>query len=141
MIYNQYTFQKYYIRVYNNYNNEIYCLLLRKMLNAIIYFCRYTPTELIVKHGPIEKRKGLFAKKRQLILTDSPRLVYIDPVSNEMKGEIPWSTALNVEVKNPRTFFIHTPSRTYYLEDLNNGAQAWADAIDKFIKKPTTPLK
>ena len=88
-----------------------------------------------MKNGPIEKRKGLFAKKRELILTDGPRLIYIDPVGNEVKGEIPWSTALNVEVKNLRTFFIHTPSRTYYLEDLNNGAQAWADAIEKFIKK------
>ena len=98
-------------------------------------FLRYAPTELIVKNGQIEKRKGLFAKKRELILTDTPRLIYIDPVSNEVKGEIPWSTAINVEVKNPRTFFIHTPSRTYYLEDLNNGAQAWADAIEQFIKK------
>ena len=75
--------------------------------------------ELIVKTGLVDKRKvamllsrdflkiisislslslcvcvcvcqGLFSKRRQLILTDAPRLYYIDPVAMELKGEIPW---------------------------------------------------
>ena len=54
--------------------------------------------------------KGLFAKRRQLILTDAPRLYYIDPVAMELKGEIPWSEALKVEQKNWKTFFVHTVS-------------------------------
>lgn len=33
------------------------------------------PNELIIKTGLVDKRKGLFAKRRQLILTDTPRLV------------------------------------------------------------------
>lgn len=53
-------------------------------------------------------RQGLFAKRRQLILTDAPRLYYIDPVDMELKGEIPWSDALQVEQKNWKIFFIHT---------------------------------
>ena len=38
------------------------------------------------------KRKGLFSKKRQLILTSTPRLIYVDPDPGkmELKGEIPW---------------------------------------------------
>ena len=52
--------------------------------------------------------QGLFAKRRQLILTDAPRLYYIDPVDMELKGEIPWSDALQVEQKNWKIFFIHT---------------------------------
>ena len=35
--------------------------------------------------------KGLFSKRRQLILTDTPRLLYIDPVCMILKGEIPWT--------------------------------------------------
>lgn len=53
-------------------------------------------------------QQGLFAKRRQLILTDAPRLYYIDPVDMELKGEIPWSDALQVEQKNWKIFFIHT---------------------------------
>ena len=34
--------------------------------------------------------QGLFARRRQLILTDAPHLYYVDPVAMELKGEIPW---------------------------------------------------
>ena len=33
----------------------------------------------------------MFSKRRQLILTDAPRLYYVDPVAMVLKGEIPWS--------------------------------------------------
>ena len=35
--------------------------------------------------------QGLFSKRRQLVLTDKPRLFYLDPESMEVKGEIPWT--------------------------------------------------
>jgi len=34
--------------------------------------------ELIVRSGPLNKRKGFFTKRRQFILTDLPRLIYIN---------------------------------------------------------------
>ena len=67
--------------------------------------------ELIVKSGLVDKRKvkavrlkhsctldpslfhhlqGLFSKRRQMILTDVPRLYYVDPLDMTLKGEIPW---------------------------------------------------
>jgi len=58
--------------------------------------------------GLVDKRKGLFAKRRQLILTDRPRLIYIDEEKMIQKGEIPWSDALKPEYKNKRNFFVHT---------------------------------
>ena len=36
------------------------------------------PGEQVEYEGPVNKRKGLFSKRRQLILTDGPRLLYID---------------------------------------------------------------
>lgn len=39
---------------------------------------------------PFSQCKGLFSKRRQLILTDGPRLVYVDVQEGIVKGEIPW---------------------------------------------------
>jgi 3-phosphoinositide dependent protein kinase-1 len=47
--------------------------------------------ERIIRKGPVHKRKGLFSRKRFLILTDMPRLIYIDPDIMVQKGVIPWS--------------------------------------------------
>ncbi|KAI9179624.1 serine/threonine protein kinase [Blastocladiella emersonii ATCC 22665] len=86
-------------------------------------------SELIVRGGFVHKRKGLFAKKRYLILTDAPRLVYIDADKMVVKGEIPWSMRTIPELKSPKHFFIHTPGRTYYLECCSNDAKGWMDAL------------
>ena len=50
--------------------------------------------------------QGLFSKKRELILTDTPRLLYVDPDSLELKGEIPWTadkpvTFVSVRLQTP----------------------------------------
>lgn len=66
--------------------------------------------EAILKKGFVNKRKGLFARKRMFLLTTGPRLFYIDPVSMVKKGEIPWSADLRVEAKSFRIFFVHTVS-------------------------------
>ena len=34
--------------------------------------------------------KGLFARRRQLLLTEGPHLYYVDPQAMVLKGEIPW---------------------------------------------------
>lgn len=64
-----------------------------------------------------------------LLLTTGPRLIYIDPAQMVKKGEIPWSEELRVEPKNFKIFFVHTPNRTYYLEDPDGFALKWCDAI------------
>lgn len=94
-------------------------------------FCN--PNELILKTGLIDKRRGMFAKRRQLVLTDTPRLFYIDPVSLAVMGEIPWSKEIKVQYRNPKLFFVHTPDRTYYLEDVDRAAITWVDAIQKVL--------
>lgn len=68
-------------------------------------------TELILRYGFINKRKkGLFARKRMLLLTNRPRLIYIDPNTNVKKGEIPFDSSLVCEAKNFRMFLLHTVS-------------------------------
>ncbi|XP_015184862.1 PREDICTED: 3-phosphoinositide-dependent protein kinase 1 isoform X1 [Polistes dominula] len=85
---------------------------------------------LILKQGFVNKRKGLFARRRMLLLTTGPHLYYVDPVNMVLKGEIPWSPELRVEPKNFKIFFVHTPNRTYYLEDPEGFALEWCRAIE-----------
>jgi 3-phosphoinositide dependent protein kinase-1 len=87
------------------------------------------PNELIVKHGLVTKRKGLSVKKRQLVLTDYPRIFYVDPEAMVKKGDIPWSANLKVTLKGERGFLIHTPQRTYKLEASESTNTEWVDAI------------
>ncbi|XP_063363139.1 3-phosphoinositide-dependent protein kinase 1 isoform X1 [Cydia amplana] len=92
---------------------------------------QFVDGELILKQGLIDKRKGLFARRRMLLLTTGPRLFYVDPVNMVLKGEIPWSPKLRVEAKNFRIFLVHTPNRTYYLEDPESYALEWARVINE----------
>jgi len=91
--------------------------------------------ELIIESGLVWKRKGLSVKKRQLILTDYPRLIYVDPDKMVQKGEIEWSETLRADIKNNRNFLIHTPNRVYVLEDISCNAQRWIDAINKQLQR------
>lgn len=86
---------------------------------------------MILKHGLVNKRKGLISRKRVLILTSGPHLFYADPVSKQLKGEIMWSPELRAEAKNFRIFYIHTPDRTFRWEDLEGNAPIWCEAIEQ----------
>ena len=44
------------------------------------------PNELIVLGGPVNKRKNMFYKRRMLLLTDLPRLIYLD--EEKVRGPI-----------------------------------------------------
>uniref|UniRef100_A0A0N5BC10 3-phosphoinositide-dependent protein kinase 1 n=1 Tax=Strongyloides papillosus TaxID=174720 RepID=A0A0N5BC10_STREA len=91
---------------------------------------RFVEDNLILKSGIIDKKKGLFARRRMFLLTEGPHLYYVDPQTMEYKGEIPWSKDIQTEAKNFKTFFVHTPSRTYYLFDPERKAEEWCQAIE-----------
>lgn len=82
----------------------------RLRLQSTDKFNHFADGEVILKQGFVNKRKGLFARKRMLMLTTGPRLIYVDPVTMVKKGEIPWSPELRVEPKNFKIFFVHTVS-------------------------------
>ena len=42
------------------------------------------------------------------LLTTGPHLYYVDPVNNVLKGQVPYTADIAPEVKNFRTFFLHT---------------------------------
>jgi len=67
-----------------------------------------------------------------LILTDAPRIFYIDTRRMEFKGEVPWDSQLRVEVKNDTLWKIIIPKRAYDLEDVQRDAYRWKTAIEKY---------
>lgn len=69
---------------------------------------QFVDNHLILKNGFVNKRKGLFARRRMLLLTTGPHLFYVDPIAMVLKGEIAFSPELRVEPKNFKIFFVHT---------------------------------
>ncbi|KAH9307841.1 hypothetical protein KI387_035752, partial [Taxus chinensis] len=69
------------------------------------------PGESILMISLVKKIRKLYNKKMQLILTDKPKLIYVDPVKMVEKGEILWSNdpkELNVQVADSSYFKICT---------------------------------
>ena len=95
--------------------------------------------ETIVLSSLVVKKRYRFtdvsSKHRHLILTDKPRIMYLNPETAEKRGEIPWSDDMSVDLKLeiPGGFDIKTPHRTYYLRDMLGNAQRWKDAIYKAL--------
>ncbi|XP_078521069.1 3-phosphoinositide-dependent protein kinase 1 isoform X2 [Lissotriton helveticus] len=112
------------------FSEEEKVLLLEKQAGGNQWH-QFVENNLILKMGPVDKRKGLFARRRQLLLTEGPHLYYVDPVNKVLKGEIPWSQELRPEAKNFKTFFVHTPNRTYYLMDPSGNAHKWCKKIQE----------
>lgn len=103
-------------------NNDRWGVFLLK--NEEVYYSR-----LVIK------RRFLTAKKRQLILTDRPRILYIDPENMQMKGIVPWSKQLWIQKRTDKDFIIHTPNRKYVLESLDSDVDGWVTAIEAIQKR------
>lgn len=100
--------------------------------------------EYVVYCSPVLKRAPLSfgPKKRQLILTTFPRLIYIDPIGQEMKGSIPWSEDITIipSTKQSKRFDIKTPGRVYDIEDATDTVDEWMEkleALKEAIKEDT----
>lgn len=87
-------------------------------------------TEVITYQGLLSKKASLIPRKRMFLLTDLPRLVYIDPVTMTQKGEVPLDGEVHVELKTNEHFFIHVPGRTYVLMSPDFKANEWKHAIE-----------
>lgn len=92
---------------------------------------KFVKGRLILKQGILDKKKGLFAKRRMFLLTEGPHLVYVDPSAMVKKGEIPWSEEIRMEIRDFRIFFVHVPGRTYYLTDPDSTATDWCAALEE----------
>lgn len=69
------------------------------------------PGESVIMISMVKKLQKLSSKKVQLILTNKPKLIYVDPSKLVVKGNIIWSdnpNDLNIQVSSPSNFKICT---------------------------------
>ncbi|XP_074563934.1 3-phosphoinositide-dependent protein kinase 2-like [Curcuma longa] len=89
--------------------------------------------EAIVMISKLKKIQKFSNKKVQFILTDKPRLLFVDPSKMTAKISIIWSdkpSELNVQVANSSHFKICTPRKVISFEDPKERAWQWKTAIE-----------
>lgn len=74
-----------------------------------------------------------------MVLTNKPRLFYLDPSTMVLKGEVPWDAdhPLRCQAVSEYGFDIHSAltGRTYHITDSDAGAQIWIDLIHAMVEK------
>jgi serine/threonine protein kinase len=75
------------------------------------------------------------AKLRMLILTDYPRLFYLEPESLVIKGQVPWSAKMFAQSDSQERFTVVTPEREYVFVDSEKRAPLWAAKINDQVKR------
>ena len=92
--------------------------------------------EVILKSGFVNKKRKISVKKRFLILTNKPRLFYINTKDGKVMGEIEMKRNTKVFTITVKEFHVEIVSgRIYKLDDLEKNASSWADEIRKEIQK------
>ncbi|XWS66263.1 hypothetical protein CRYUN_Cryun05aG0184500 [Craigia yunnanensis] len=91
------------------------------------------PGESVLMISTVKKLQKLSSKKVQLILTNKPKLIYVDPSKLVVKGNIIWSdnsNDLSVQVTSPSHFKICTPKKVLSFDDAKQRAWQWKKAIE-----------
>lgn len=95
------------------------------------------PDEFVILHSFVWKRRGISFKKRKLILTSKPRLLYLTQ-TGEFKGQITWSMTkrLKLTARNAQKFDIvlSDNTRTYHFSDGVLGSKVWLDALEAIMQ-------
>jgi len=93
------------------------------------------PGEKLLFEGDISKRVLLSVKERRLVLTDRPRLFYVDKKDNLVKGLIPICKDLKVKIISKNKWEIIVPGRTYNLSTNENNLEEWKRQIENVVSK------
>nr|AXO66328.1 3-phosphoinositide-dependent protein kinase 1 [Fraxinus mandshurica] len=91
------------------------------------------PGESVLMISNVKKLQKLTNKKVQLILTNKPKLIYVDPAKLMFKGNVIWSdnpNDLSIQVSSPSHFKICTPKKVMSFEDTKQRAQQWKRAVE-----------
>lgn len=96
--------------------------------------------ETIIASSIIGKRNAMSVKiMRQLILTSTPRLIYVDPVTMTLKGEVKWLPDMDTRIEkvNASTIKIALEDRTYRFIDDIKGSQYWMYHLEHMCNAST----
>jgi len=89
----------------------------------------------ILKEGILEKKSPwLHYNKRKVILYSTPKINYIDPKTNEVKGTIELNKECKAEHIDMSIFVLTTPNRKFKFKVNDNSAYVWEKIINDAIK-------
>lgn len=93
--------------------------------------------EKILKQGTLKKKSPwLYYDKRKLILFNTPRVDYLDPDSNLLKGSIPLSKKCKAELIDSTKFELQTPNRHFtFMCKPKYDITPWVIAINEAIQQ------
>ena len=92
--------------------------------------------EVILKEGELEKKSPwLHYNTRKIILYSTPKIAYIDPSNNKVKGEIYLDKSVKVSHVSMNVFDIISSKRNYRFKASDGEALVWEKSINEAIKK------
>jgi len=88
----------------------------------------------VILSGLVLKKCGwFFYKPRQLILNNKPRLLYYDPDTNQLKGEIPLAPTTKAELESQSKFTVTCPNKKFVFKEMEHSAERWVAIINDTI--------
>ena len=91
---------------------------------------------IVLRKGYLDKKNPWFFtyNKRKVILDSTPKLVYIDPDKNIIKGEIILDKNFKITHINDNIFDIVSPKRSFRFKATNGDSLVWEKSINDAIK-------
>ena len=92
---------------------------------------------IVLKKGYLDKKNPWFFtyNKRKVILDSTPKLVYIDPDKNIIKGEIILDKNFKITHINDNIFDVVSPKRSFRFKATNGDSLVWEKSINDAIKE------
>jgi 3-phosphoinositide dependent protein kinase-1 len=90
--------------------------------------------EFAILEGMVTKRRRLSVKTRRLVLTNRPRLFYVDMNAKVVKGDIPLTKDTKVVLGQGKKWVVEVPGRKYLLTAEDVPATSWKAAIEKVLE-------
>ena len=92
--------------------------------------------DIILKDGELEKKtRWLYYNKRRVILYSTPKIVYIDPSNNKVKGEILLDKTVKINHVDMNIFDIISTKRNFRFKTTDGEALVWEKIITDAIKQ------
>ena len=91
---------------------------------------------VVLRKGYLEKKSPwLHYNKRKIILYSTPKLVYIDPSNNKIKGEILLDKKFKINHISMNIFDLVSPKRSFRFKSCDGDVLVWEKSITEAIKQ------
>jgi hypothetical protein len=90
---------------------------------------------VVLRKGYLDKKSPwLHYNKRKVVLDSTPKIIYIDPSTNKIKGEIYLDKKFKVVHVSANIFDLISPKRSFRFKDCDGDALVWEKSITDAIK-------